>query len=51
MEMNYRAHKKGFRIKEIPIEFACRTAGESKMTVGEFWESLKMPWRLRLKVR
>jgi dolichol-phosphate mannosyltransferase len=47
MEMNFRAHRKGFRIKEIPIRFPDRTRGESKLGKGIFWESLKMPWRLR----
>lgn len=47
MEMTYRAWKKGFRIKEIPIIFPDRTRGKSKLSGGIFWESLKMPWKLR----
>jgi dolichol-phosphate mannosyltransferase len=50
MEMNYRTHRLGFRIGETPIVFPDRTAGASKMIVKEFWESLAMPWRLRLRV-
>jgi dolichol-phosphate mannosyltransferase len=51
MEMNYRTHRQGFSIGETPIVFPDRTAGASKMIVKEFWESLAMPWRLRLLVR
>ena len=51
MEMNYRTARLGFRIKEIPITFPDRTRGESKLGQGIFWESLKMPWRLRFKAR
>jgi len=51
MEMNYRASRLGFRIKEIPIVFPERVAGESKLGQGIFWESLKLPWRLRFGSR
>jgi dolichol-phosphate mannosyltransferase len=51
MEMGFRAFRKGFRIKEIPIVFPDRVAGESKLGRGIFWESLAMPWRLRLDVK
>ena len=51
MEMNFRAHRKGFRIVEVPITFPDRTRGESKLGSGIFWESLKMPWRLRFGAR
>jgi dolichol-phosphate mannosyltransferase len=51
MEMNFRTARKGFRIVEIPITFPDRTRGESKLGKGIFWESLKMPWRLRFKAR
>jgi dolichol-phosphate mannosyltransferase len=47
MEMNFRTHRLGFRIVETPITFPDRTRGESKLGSGIFWESLKMPWRLR----
>lgn len=47
MEMNFRAYRLGFKIIEIPIVFPDRTAGESKLVQGIFWESLKLPWRLR----
>ncbi len=51
MEMNYRAHRLGLRIREVPITFPDRTRGESKLAGGIFWESLKMPWRLRKAVK
>ena len=49
MEMTYRAYKLGFSIKEIPIVFPDRLRGESKLSGSIFWESLALPWRLRLK--
>jgi len=51
METLFRAWKKGFKIKEIPIVFPDRTAGKSKLGQGIFWESLAMPWRLRFGKR
>jgi len=51
MEMNYRAHRAGKRIVEVPITFPDRVRGQSKLAGGIFWESLKMPWRLRRWVR
>lgn len=51
MEMNYRAYRLGFKIKEIPIEFPDRTRGQSKLSSGIFFESLALPWRLRFSTR
>lgn len=48
IEMSFRAHKKGFKIKEIPIIFVDRTAGESKMSKKIVREAVIMVWRLRL---
>jgi dolichol-phosphate mannosyltransferase len=48
IEMNFRAHKKGFRIKEIPIVFEDRRQGESKMSKKIVREAIWMVWRLRL---
>jgi dolichol-phosphate mannosyltransferase len=46
IEMKYRALKKGFRIKEVPIIFKDRLLGTSKMNIGifkeAFWGVLKM---------
>jgi len=48
IEMNYKAWRKGFRIKEIPILFVDRSVGESKMSRRIVWEAAWMVWRLRI---
>jgi dolichol-phosphate mannosyltransferase len=48
IEMTYRAWVRGFRIREIPILFADRTEGESKMTKRISIEALWIVWWLRL---
>ena len=47
IEMNFRAWKRGFRIKEIPIVFIDRTEGKSKMSKQIVREGMWMVWRLR----
>ncbi len=47
IEMTFRAWKKGFRIKEIPIVFIDRTEGSSKMSKRIVREAVWMVWRLR----
>jgi len=47
IEMTFRALKKGFRIKEIPIVFVDRTEGSSKMSKRIVREAVWMVWRLR----
>jgi dolichol-phosphate mannosyltransferase len=47
IEMSFRAWKKGFRLKEIPIVFVDRTEGESKMSKKIVREAVWMVWRLR----
>jgi dolichol-phosphate mannosyltransferase len=49
VEMSFRAHIAGFRIVEVPIIFMERRAGQSKMSKGVIWESVKMPIRLRMR--
>jgi len=49
IEMSMRAWKKGFRLKEIPIIFFDRVAGQSKMSRRIMWEAIWMVWALRLK--
>ncbi len=49
IEMNLRAQRKGFKIKEIPIVFVDRTDGASKMSGKIVREAIWMVWRLRLK--
>ena len=47
IEMTMRAWKKGFRIAEIPIVFADRDVGESKMSKRIIREAVWRVWRLR----
>ncbi|MDQ2890898.1 MAG: polyprenol monophosphomannose synthase [Gemmatimonadota bacterium] len=47
IEMTYRAWKRGFKIKEMPIVFHDRTLGESKMSKQIVREAIWMVWRLR----
>lgn len=47
IEMSFRAWKKKFRLKEIPILFTDRAEGTSKMSRGIIWEAVWMVWRLR----
>jgi dolichol-phosphate mannosyltransferase len=48
IEINYKAWRKRYRIKEIPILFVDRRAGVSKMSRRIVWEAAWMVWRLRL---
>jgi dolichol-phosphate mannosyltransferase len=47
VETNYRTLKAGFTIREVPIVFRDRTAGESKMSGSIFVEALIKMWQLR----
>ncbi|OGI27038.1 MAG: dolichyl-phosphate beta-D-mannosyltransferase [Candidatus Moranbacteria bacterium RIFOXYB1_FULL_43_19] len=47
IEMKYRAHKKNFAIREIPIVFAGRHSGSSKISRLIVWEALWIVWKLR----
>ncbi|MBD3411465.1 MAG: glycosyltransferase [Ignavibacteriales bacterium] len=49
IEMNFKVYKKGFRIKEIPIIFHDRVAGDSKMNRAIVYEAVFMVWKLRLR--
>lgn len=48
IEMSYQVHKKGYRIKEVPIIFIDRMNGASKMNRGIFWEAAWIVWKIRL---
>jgi len=48
IEMKYRAHRKGFKLAEIPITFNDRHVGQSKMNKRIIFEALWIAWRLRL---
>ena len=47
IELTYRAHLQGFRVREIPIIFPDRTRGESKMSGAIFKEAFITVWKLR----
>lgn len=48
IELNFHAHRRGLRIREIPIVFTDRVEGVSKMSRRIIWEAVWMVWRLRL---
>jgi len=47
IETTYRAVLRNMRVKEVPILFADRTMGRSKMSRKIFFEAAFMVWRLR----
>ena len=47
MEMNYRMWRMGLRLKEIPITFAERRAGQSKISGSIAVETLKLVFKIR----
>jgi dolichol-phosphate mannosyltransferase len=49
IEMTYKAWKKGFRVKEIPIIFVDRVKGKSKMSKKIVREAVTMVWKLRFQ--
>ncbi|MEZ4700075.1 MAG: polyprenol monophosphomannose synthase [Rhodothermales bacterium] len=49
VEMKYRAWRKGFRLREVPIIFTERTEGQSKMSRKIVWEAMRKVWELRLR--
>lgn len=49
VELKYLLHRSGSRMREYPIVFDERREGQSKMSAGKIWESLWMPWRIRLR--
>lgn len=49
VEMTYEAWMLGFRVREIPITFADRHAGQSKMSGHIILEALWMVWLLALR--
>jgi dolichol-phosphate mannosyltransferase len=49
IEMNFRAWRKKFRIKEIPIVFVDRHAGTSKMNKAIVREAVGLVWKLKFK--
>ena len=51
VEMNYRTVRHGLKIVELPIHFADRREGESKMNMRVQLESALMPFQLRRRAR
>jgi dolichol-phosphate mannosyltransferase len=49
IEMSLRAWRKGFSLGEIPIVFADRDIGESKMSRRIVWEAVWRVWALRIR--
>jgi dolichol-phosphate mannosyltransferase len=49
IEMSLRAWRKGFSLGEIPIVFADRDVGESKMSRRIIWEAVWRVWALRVR--
>jgi dolichol-phosphate mannosyltransferase len=49
IEMSYRAKRRGFKIKEIPIIFSDRIDGTSKMSRAIVREAIWMVWWLRIQ--
>jgi len=48
IEINYKAYRKGFKVKEIPIIFVERKAGKSKMSKKIIGEAFFLVYRLRI---
>lgn len=51
IELTYRALKKKFKVKEIPIIFEDRRVGHSKMSRRIMLEALTLVWKLRFTVQ
>jgi dolichol-phosphate mannosyltransferase len=49
IEISLRAWRKGFALGEIPIVFADRDLGESKMSKRIVWEAVWRVWALRMR--
>src|SRR5262249_18716973 len=49
IEVTYRCHQRGLRIVEVPITFADRRVGQSKMSGHIVTEALLMVWLLRFE--
>jgi dolichol-phosphate mannosyltransferase len=49
VELKYLLARSGSRIAEYPISFDERREGQSKMSAGKVWESVWMPWRIRMR--
>ena len=50
IELKYRCHQLGARIREVPIIFSGRVEGESKLSRSVVLEAVLAVWRMRLGV-
>lgn len=50
IELNYRVHRIGLKIVEVPIVFADRVGGVSKMSWKIFFEAIIRVWQIRFLV-
>ncbi len=50
IELTYRALRKGFVVKEVPIVFEDRRVGQSKMDRKIFLEALAMVWKMKFTI-
>lgn len=50
IELTYRALKKGFTVKEVPIMFEDRRVGHSKMSRKIFLEGMTTVWKIKFTV-
>jgi dolichol-phosphate mannosyltransferase len=48
VEVNFRCHKLGYKITEVPIVFVDRRVGHSKMSAWIVLEAMAVVWKLRL---
>ena len=48
IELTYRAARRGFKVRELPIVFADRRVGQSKMSRGIVLEAIRKVWSIRL---
>jgi dolichol-phosphate mannosyltransferase len=48
IELTYRAARRGFTIRELPIVFADRRVGHSKMSRRIVLEAIRKVWSIRL---
>ncbi|MEK7507183.1 MAG: glycosyltransferase [Patescibacteria group bacterium] len=49
VELKYKIAQNGFRLAELPITFNERREGQSKMSGRIIWESIWLPWQLKLQ--
>lgn len=49
IELTYKAAKRGYRVKEVPITFLDRQQGKSKMSKKIVLEAVFLVWKLRLQ--